>query len=96
MIRGESQTREDHGRRKELSRQFRSACLEATGFENKMWERIAAKEMYAKGLLNEAATALQLVKFWPEESLYREELALSRESDGMYLAGTRVRQAMEA
>ena len=39
-----------------------SACLGANGFENKMWECHAAKKMYAKSLLSEAATALQLEK----------------------------------
>ena len=34
-----------------------SACLGANGFENKMWECHAAKKMYAKSLLSEAATA---------------------------------------
>ena len=54
-----------------------SACLGAKGFENKMSK--------TKSLLSEAATALQLGKSWPEESPYREELALLRASDGLHL-----------
>ena len=49
------------------------ACLEATGIGNKLWECHAAKKMYAKGLLNEAATALWQGKSSPDESPYREE-----------------------
>ena len=45
-----------------------------------MCERHAAKEMYAKSSLHEAATALKLVNNWPEESPCREELALLRET----------------
>ena len=58
-----------------------SACLRVRGFENKMWECYAVKKMFAKNLLEQAATALNLGKSWTEESPYKEELALLRESD---------------
>ena len=73
-----------------------SACLEANGFENKMWECHAAKKMYAKSLLSEAATALQLEKkSWLEESPMREELVVLWESDRLHLTCTVVRQAVK-
>ena len=54
------------------------------------------KKMYAKSLLSEAATALQLGESCTDEAPYKEELALSRESDSLHLAGTMVRRAMKA
>ena len=62
-----------------------SACLEATGFENKMWERYATKKIFAKGLLHEAATPLQLGKSWPVE-LAAQRRAGAVESDGIWQA----------
>ena len=41
----------------------------------------------------EAVTAVQLGKSWPDESLYKEELDLLRESDGMRLDSTMIRRA---
>ena len=39
-----------------------SACLSAREFENKMWEWYAANKMYAKIILEQAATELKLGK----------------------------------
>ena len=52
--------------------------------------------MFSKSLLEEAATRLELGKSWTEESLYKEEFALPRESGSLHLAGTMVRRAMKA
>ena len=54
------------------------------------------KKMYAKSLLNDAATALTWSKSWREESPCKEEFALLRESDSLHLAGTMVRRAVKA
>ena len=43
-----------------------------------------------------AATAGQLGRSWPEESPFKEELELLRESDGMRQDGTMIRQALKA
>ena len=51
--------------------------------------------MFAKSLLEQAATALKLGKSWTEESPYKEELALLRESDSLHLAGTKVRRSVK-
>ena len=59
-----------------------SAGMGARGFENKMWECHAAKNMCAKSLLENAATALTLCNSWTEESPYKEELALLRSASG--------------
>ena len=74
-----------------LGSNYRPA-LGAKGFENKILGCYAAKKMCAKSLLSETATA---GKSWPEESPYREELALLMESDGLHLADTKVRRAMK-
>ena len=74
-------------------------CLDAwrhRDWEKKCGSAVQPKKMCVKSLLSEAATALQLVKSWPEESPCREELALVPESDGMDLADTMVRHAVMA
>ena len=53
-----------------------SACLGADEFEIKTWERHTTKQLFARSLLNEAAIVWHLVKRWPEESPYGEELPL--------------------
>ena len=73
-----------------------SACLRARGFEQKMRECSAANEMFANSSMESAATALKLGKRWTEESPYKEELALLRESGSLHLSGIVVRRAMKA
>ena len=64
-----------------------SACLRARGFENKKWECHAAKKMLAKILPEQAAIT--------QESPYKEELAVLRESDSLHRASTMVRRSMK-
>ena len=54
------------------------------GLENNMWECYAAEANYVMSFLNDAAEALQMVKSWTEESLYKEDLVLLRESDSLH------------
>ena len=64
-----------------------SACLRARGFENKKWECHAAKKILAKILPEQAAIT--------QESPYKEELAVLRESDSLHRASTMVRRSMK-
>ena len=56
--------------------------------------------IWSNNLLSQLAErggdSVALRKSWPEESPYREELALLPESDAMHLPGTVVRQTMRA
>ena len=69
------------------SRNNLSASLGADGCASRMWERYAAKKLWAKDLVDEATRAVQLVKSWPDESPYKEWLELLRVSSGMRLDG---------
>ena len=60
-----------------------------------MSECYAAKQMYAKSLLDEGTTTLKLGTSWTE-SPYTETIAQLRETDSLHLAGTMVRRAMKA
>ena len=56
----------------------------------------AAKKMYAKSLLEDAVTALNLGKRWTQGSPCKGELGLLRESDSLHLPGPTVRGAIRA
>ena len=69
--------------------------LGANGFENKRNDSQPQK-LRTRDLMAEASTAMQLVRSWPEEPPYKEELELLPESDGVRLDGTVIPQAMKA
>ena len=68
----------------------------ARGLEQQITEIYAAKKIYAKNLLKDAAEATSLGKEWPEVSPYKEEPALWRESTCMRLPGMMLRKAIKA
>ena len=73
-----------------------AACLCARGLEQKIMEIHAAKKIYAKNLLKEAAEAIGLGKEWLEVSPYKEELPLCLERRNMQLPDMLVRKAVKA
>ena len=73
-----------------------SAGVGMRGFEHKMWECYAAKKMVATSQLEDVETAIRLGKCWIEETSYKEELSLLRESGSLHLPDIMARRAIRA
>ena len=79
-----------------VSRDKLSAAFGTVGFVNRIWDKFATKKFRASERLEEATRAVQQGTSWQDESQFKEELELLRESGDMRLDGTLIRQAIEA
>ena len=67
------------------SRSKLSAALGSDGFTNRMWEKYAAKKLWARELMEDATRAVRLGTSRQDESPYKEELELLRVGGRMRL-----------